>query len=44
MKKIDGIYNSKMKDKGTITALFGLNKIIDKIEEVDKPPKLHKEV
>jgi hypothetical protein len=38
------MYNEKMKDKATLTALFGLNKTIDKKDDGDKLPTFPKEV
>jgi hypothetical protein len=38
MKKVDEIYLDKMVNKGTITNLFGLNKNIDKRDELGDIP------
>lgn len=38
------MYNEKMKDKSTLTYLFGLNKTIEKREDDDKLPMFPKEV
>ena len=36
-KKVDELYHEKMKDKATLTTLFGLNKKIDKQEDEKLP-------
>ena len=44
VQKIDDMYHEKMKDKATLTSLFGLNKTIDKKDDNEKPPMYQKEV
>jgi hypothetical protein len=44
VKKIDEMYHEKMKDKSTLTNLFGLNKTIEKREDNEKLPTYSKEV
>ena len=43
-EKIDEMYHEKMKDKATLTHLFGLNKTIEKRENDDKLPTFPKEL
>lgn len=38
------MYHEKMKDKSTLTTLFGLNKTIEKKAQDDKLPTFSKEV
>ena len=38
------MYHEKMKDKATLTHLFGLNKTIEKRENDDKLPTFPKEL
>eukprot|EP00347_Sterkiella_histriomuscorum_P012889 403366830 len=37
VQKVDEMYHEKMKDKGTLTTLFGLNKVIDKKDDEKRP-------
>ena len=43
VSKIEEMYHEKMKDKATLTLLFGLNKTIDKKDD-EKAPSVPKEV
>jgi len=43
VQKIDEMYHEKMKDKATLTNLFGLNKTIDKKDD-EKLPSVAKEI
>lgn len=38
------MYHEKMKDKGTLTTLFGLNKTIDKRDDDEKLPTFPKAI
>ena len=44
MQRVDDMYQEKMKDKATLTSLFGLNKVIDKRDDDDKLPTFNREV